>query len=351
MAASTPRNIRAVAFRVLRITQRPLQSTSADTVLFVDRAAELEKLSRAVRHGFNSLVLGDRGVGKTSLLRRFEAQLADGRTDYRFIEAGNATTVRDLIELAHRAMHRDQPESANALRSQSAASVIDHLRDLAPRDGRRVVMLLDSIGSKIVQQLFGHLRDELWNLPHVWIVAGNGPDRSAYLDPPADSFFDAIVDVGELAEDDAVDLLARRARQAGQDDPAAETLLSVSVRLSKEVTPRTPRNLLAAARDILLESTHDALQAPTIPDALQTRAAKLGRAPAMLFSEVVNLGPVSASDNRLLSRLGWTRPRAVQVFKQLEDAGLVVVKQDEPEGPGRPRKLYAASSIHQSQAP
>ena len=45
---------------MLQISQRPLQATAADAALFVNRAAELEKLSRAVRHRFNSLVLGER---------------------------------------------------------------------------------------------------------------------------------------------------------------------------------------------------------------------------------------------------------------------------------------------------
>ncbi len=45
--------------------------------------------------------------------------------------------------------------------------------------------------------------------------------------------------------------------------------------------------------------------------AVQARAAELGRAPGMLFTEVMDLGPVSASDKMLLDRLGWTRPRAV----------------------------------------
>ena len=66
----------------------------------------------------------------------------------------------------------------------------------------------------------------------------------------------------------------------------------------------------------------------------------------MLFTEVVDLGPVSASDKRLLDRLGWTRPRAAQVLKQLEDAGLLVVTEEAPDGPGRPRKLYAANSMY-----
>ena len=110
------------------------------------------------------------------------------------------------------------------------------------------------------------------------------------------------------------------------------------------VKPRTPRNILAAARDVLVEAADDPTQWVTNLHALQRRATELGRPAAMLFAELMDLGPVSPSDKQLLERLGWTRARAAQVFKQLEQAGLVVVTDEAPDGPGRPRKLYAANS-------
>ncbi len=227
--------------------------------------------------------------------------------------------------------------------------LVDELRRLSPPEGRRVVVLLDSIGTpEVVQHLFGRLRDEVWQLPLLWVVAGHRADRARYLEPPADSFFDAIIEVGELDEHEAADLLRRRAQRADQDDPAAKVLLSVAGALAQQVTPRTPRNLLAAARGVLLEAEDDPTRWVRNLYAAQARAAELGRAPAMLFAEVMDLGPVSASDKRLLDRLGWTRPRAAQVFKQLEEEGLVVVTGDAPDGPGRPRKLFAADPMYRA---
>lgn len=336
---------------MVQVSQRPLQATAADSELFIDRAVELEKLSRTVRHGFNSLVLGDRGVGKTSLLRRFERQLIENDIKCRFVEASGATTVPELLDAVHEAVHGPRRDLTDRLLPSPDArgGTLEDLRDLAPGDGERIVILLDSISHpELIQHLFGRMRDDVWQLPLLWVVTGHRPDRSHYLEPPADSFFDAVIDVSELDESHAAELLRRRAQHADSDDPAAKVLLGVATKLAKQVTPRTPRNLLAAARDVLIEAEDDPTRWVTNLSALQARAADLGRAPAMLFTEVMDLGPVSASDARLLDRLGWTRPRAAQVFKQLEDAGLVVVSEQAPDGPGRPRKLYAANPMYQA---
>src|SRR5205809_7794416 len=197
---------------MLQISQRPLRATAADAALFVDRASELEQLVRSIRHGFNSLVLGERGAGKTSLLHQLERQLAEGATASRFVEASGARTVLELVDLVHQAVHgRRRNQTDRLLASlEDSDGIAEDVRRLAPPDGERLVVLVDGIAlPDVVHQLFGRLRDEVWELPLTWVVAGNRAERTRYLEPPADSFFDAVIELGDLDEDQAADLLRK----------------------------------------------------------------------------------------------------------------------------------------------
>lgn len=306
--------------------------------LFVDRTRELDVLARAAQLRFNALVLGERGAGTTSLLHQFMRWLRHENVEARFVEASTAVSIDDLLCLVMGAL--------------GAATTSDHpsLEELAGSaerlDGRSLVTVIDSIASPaLVHELFGQRRDELWDLPFRWVVAGHRADRARYLEPPADAFFDTVVELDELSREDAAALLLRRAGAPGtEDDPDAITLRTWAGPIAQQVAPRLPRSLLAAVRAALLAGEDPADGYHRVA-ALQQRATGLGRSAAMLFAELMDLGPTSASDDRLLDRLGWTRGRAVQVAKQLEAEGLVVstTAASGPggvSGPGRPRKLY-----------
>lgn len=334
---------------MLQVSQRPLRGTAVDAELYVDRAAELERLSRSVRLGLNSLVLGERGSGKTSLLHQFGRRLSEQGSNVRFVEAGGATTLVELLDVLSGSIHGSHRDKMmeRALSSMAGAdwAAVDVGR-LRPEDGEPAVLLLDSVGDpRLIHDLFGRLRDDVWQLPITWVVSGNSGDRSRYLAPPADAFFDAVIELHEFDIEEAAELLRRRAKAAPAGDPRAQTLIAAAAAIAAQVTPRTPRNLLAAVREMVL-ADEDPAQWIANQSALQWRASQIGRPAAMLLAELMDLAPISASDKRLLDRLGWTRGRAAQVFKQLEDAGLVTVTEETPTGPGRPRRLYAPLGYH-----
>ena len=207
------------------------------------------------------------------------------------------------------------------------------VRAMAAAADEPSTVLVDGVDADVAHTIFGRFRDTLWEFPHRWVVTGDVDSRSRYLRPPADVFFETVIDLPELSAQSAHELLQRRVQTAG-GDPDADRLRPVLSQLVDSVPTRTPRNLLTAARLTLLSGDGPAAAVDAVA-ARQQRAATLGRPAAMLYAELENLGPVHAGDERLLDRLGYTRPRVVQLLKELEAAGLV-----ESRSEGR-RRIYS----------
>lgn len=333
----------------MRFSSRPLFANELDSQLFTGRRAELEKVAAAVRHGFNTLVVGPTGSGRTSLLYHLSASLAedhvvavvplaevldpteaiarvaDGMLESLSLRGGSA---RELVKAF---------EPAPSIRTRATAAppldALQELSDIASGAGPyTMVAMLDDAEPSLVHTLFGQHRDAVWRLPLCWIVVGDSASTPDYLRPPADAFFEELVELGSLSQADAIELLRRRL----EGTPVQDAVLAG---IATGQGADTPRGLIARARRVLLETTE-----PTRLVAGYARRDRaisaLGRSASMLAKELESLGPVSASDERLLRRLGWTRPRVVQILRQLEAYGLVVSR-DEHRGKGRPIKLYA----------
>ncbi len=174
--------------------------------------------------------------------------------------------------------------------------------------------------------LFGVLRDRLWETPHQWIVSGETLDRRWLLRPPADAFWEQVIELRYTAQ-------------------AARTLLELRLGGSPpwigpivDSVGTNPRRLVSAA--LAASRDHDQ---PTIVVAAwedwHQRLAGLERRPAMLMAELSGRQPVSASDPDLLSSLGWARTTLIKNLEQLERAGFVE-SFNEPGGTGRPRRLF-----------
>lgn len=323
------------------LSGRPLYANAADDRLYVPRRDVEPRIERSIQRQLNTLLTGERGAGKTSLLHHllFYAREDSSRARTVYVDGSIARSTLDVVDLLRDelgvAPHIGENVTAGlrAIAKPGAAGARDAtalLQRLAPlRDVEDAVVLLDGLASgDIAHTLFGRLRDELWRLPLTWVVSADPGQLSLFRTPPADAFFETVVALPPLDRSEQLDMLKRR---------LPEEWRSVE-RLAGEQRGN-PRKLLSAAREALVE------QRP-IEEVLedqaerQTRAASLGRSASMVYAELESLGrPVAASDEELLKRLGVTRERASQVLKQLDSHGLLE-SFTEPAERGRPRRLF-----------
>lgn len=319
----------------MKLSGRPLFDNPVDAALFIDRD-EATRLESNCRDGVNTLVLGGRGIGKTSLMRNVLYRLRESDFPAVGVDAAPAEGALDLLRLVTAALGRFRMASGSVNSATAAGlgeigAILSELRGLRPEGetgDRRTAILVDlPAGNRTMHQLFGRFRDELWQLPYTWIAVGPNELRVDLLTPPADAFFEDVIQLQPLSLDQQVDLIARR--------------------LGEEVEPwplppdgeGNPRRLLEVVR----ESVRSGESFERLLGGLLTRDAEvsaLGHAASMLYAELDDYGPASASDKAFLERLGWSRQRAAQVLKELEQANLVRAEFRRPEG-GRPRKVFS----------
>jgi energy-coupling factor transporter ATP-binding protein EcfA2 len=319
-----------VAIRVGDLSGRPLVGTQLDQDLFVDREPELRVVAQSVRRRSNVLVLGRRGSGKTSFLHRVALELDRGERQPVLVDASPAETLGEVVELVRSRLRRHVSLGRAAQDRSEPVGLFAQIQSLRPRTepDREIAILLDDLGSsELAHTLFGRLRDELWKLPYVWVVADDEANRLGYLRRPADAFFGTVVELGEFPLEQSVELLKRR---TGRE--LTDRLLS---RIARE-TGGNPRMLLTLARDVLLSES----EPEQVLDERSNRrlaVAELGVPAGRVIEYIEDVGPVSASDQEFLDRLGWTRNRATQVLNELEREGVLF---SHVEKGGR-KKLFA----------
>lgn len=323
------------------MTGRPLLDNRADAALFTGRAAELDMLGSALEHQFNCFVTGEAGMGKTSLLRtlmyrsRTQTGGLAGTTKHAmtYVRVEGITSGEQLLDRVARGVLGEHYTPGGAGDGDAA------LRQLAGRRGEDEeaahpgapspsVIIVDDVTARAGHEVFGLLRDELWGLGYIWVVAARTTERGGLLGPPADAFFERVIPMGALTCGEASELITKRL--GGAPGPWAGQ--------AGRVVGGNPRRLLDVARDVVQGKVPAECVLGSITER-DTAIATLGRPEAMLAAELGALGAAAASDDALLSRLGWTRSRAVQVFTRLEAAGLVAAE-DVRTGQGRPRKVF-----------
>jgi hypothetical protein len=317
---------------------RPLYDSDPDAEFFVAPAA-WHRLLGAVRHRFNVALMGARGSGKTSALRQLQRQLRGRNVRTVFVDATGAADLGQLVaavetELAGRPgalrnLGDDAASFAGALAGGPPGStslrLVQRVRALGEHSA--AVVLVDCAhGAAAAHDLFGRMRDELWQMEHRWVVAVEDSERSILLTPPADAFFEQVVSL-EMTGGELLEVLHKR----GTELPDG-----VLRRIAQQT--HTPRAALQAVRDVLVSPATDDPLAATLWR--QEEAAALGRPHSMAMHELEALGGASASDDEFLDRLGWTRARASQVLGELAEAKLVISADEQSPGGRRPRRVF-----------
>lgn len=308
-----------------KLSGRPLLGTSGDRLLAVGAMVELERITDAVGRGLNVLVSAAPGGGTTTALHRFaRTAVRELGRHPRFVNAAGVETANGLLQQ----LAGDLTPTVSVV-GGGAYSMFARYADLA----EGVVALVDNLPVQLAAALFGTYRDELWAVPITWVVTCSETNRSGFLRPPADSFFDVVVDLPPLNDVDSASLLRRRTSK--------DELPAAALRAAVAAGAGNPRALINAARAIVLDGGDPASITQASLDRDRVERSLSGSA-RMLLSELRSLGPSSASDRQLQDRAGWTRARLVQVFAELERADAVEIDQVHDGRSGRPRKVYRA---------
>ena len=319
------------------IGNRPLLATARDQRLSIGRA-EVRTVTELARRGLNVLLIGDRGSGKTSALHAVAYDLRDGERRAELVDAAPAATLPELVRLIDAAVRpRDEAEGPTfpaqeilqALRPHSDTGLVLEVLRSWQALGDDICVLLDEVRPGLAHPFFGRLRDELWQTPLRFVVSAPSRDVAAFLTPPADAFFEARIPLEPLSVAAQQALLERRL-----DGPEAERVL----RALRGADLANPRDLLSMAREALVARTGEG-EVEAAARERARRVAQLGPAAERLLAELEAIGSASASDPRLLERLGWSRQRAAQVARTLEAAGLITSGTARGED-GRVRRVF-----------
>jgi energy-coupling factor transporter ATP-binding protein EcfA2 len=322
------------------ISGRPLYDNQADATMFVP-PPNWGQLIRAVERKLNVLMLGPWGSGKTTLLHQVQLLLREQGEAVAFVDG---TGAADVLELASRIRQTLVGEPSVFSATGKAIEALGGGEALPGGASRQLGLQLQAFGEAppttilldgpsspaAVFDLFGRMRDVLWQQGHCWVVALDVKDRNAVLKPPADAFFDLLVTLEPWSTNALADLLSRRAEgdlpaqliaaaAAGAEGSPREALRALSFGVIHGEDP----SVLLDARGRLLD-----------------KATRLGRSPSMLLAELMDRGQGSPSDSDLQESLGVTRARLTQLFHLLVEHDLVVGEPERADGPGRPRIVY-----------
>jgi len=209
------------------------------------------------------------------------------------------------------------------------------LADVAGVLPDQCVILLDGLAPALVHEIFGRMRDEMWTLRLQWVLTGDLEDKAILLAPPADAFFEQVVTLAPFSEEEINQMLAAR-------DPDGELSEHLRV-LIAERSAGNPGRTLVLARQALVSS--DPLTDINRGSVIDQVEREIGEPAARLADDLARHGPSGPSDTQLLRRIGWSRPRAYQVFQALQRAGFTEVSTERTGRAGRPINTYRLKGL------
>jgi hypothetical protein len=194
-----------------------------------------------------------------------------------------------------------------------------------------VVILVDGVPRAVAAELFERYGSVLETIPARWVVTISDP-----LDlgkNPASRFFDQHLRLGKLSVRDALGIITSR---LDVDELTARQYIE-----GIAVEKFTPRDLISVLRQSVLQPSESSKDISRRRAELEAKVHRLGRPAAMLVAEMQGRGgPVSASDELLLNRMGWGRSRASEILNLLHREGLATASEQASPAGGRPRRVY-----------
>ena len=174
----------------MRFRDRPLLVDGIDADLYVPRP-DLESLllEKILAHR-NILLVGPSGSGKSTALHKLAVDLRNAGQRAVLVNAGAGRSASDLLALV--ANELDLPDlQPDPNLGTPVVSLVRSVRQLAQAPAS-VILLDDPHHPDSAYELFGRLREELWALPHQWVVAIRAGQSPSLRRPPADAFFPEV---------------------------------------------------------------------------------------------------------------------------------------------------------------
>lgn len=313
----------------MNLSTAPLLATERARELFVEPNG-FSTVFAFCRSGRNVLVIAERGGGKTSLLHALELRLSarpDGARNVAYVDLSAAEdssgALSQIFASLEGASGSPFDEVALALAGRTLLQRrLERLEAATP-----TLILGDGLAGTVAYDLFGKLRDRLWDTGHQFVFATDANQALEYTRPPADAFWEQTVTTS-FDQPLMKEILKRRAPNGlppwGLD--------------SIKIANGNPREMLRSAQRFEAGVDSPSAAAERSEDWTR-RSAELPRAESMVLAELEGLGSASASDPELLRRVGYSRASVARALRSLYDAELVVAE-ERSDGPGRPRVIY-----------